>query len=77
MKLLFYVGFVCGLDDMTATFSDVDIVKYLPLTLKLGYFFLFFFNGKSLLMNVWDSLHRRPFVYGNKKLLRNSCLLIS
>lgn len=48
----------------SGTFNHVDIVKYLPMTLKLGCFFFFFsfLNGKSLLMNVSDS----PFAYGNK-----------
>lgn len=56
---------VVGSMNSSVTFNHVDIVKYLPMTLKLGYFFLFFFsflNGKSLLMNVSDL----PFVYGNK-----------
>lgn len=53
-KLLCFT-FICGFNDLSVTFNCVDIVKYLPLTLKLGYSFLPpppFFNGKSLLLNV-------------------------
>lgn len=53
---------VVGLMISGATFNHVDIVKYLSMTLKLGYFFFSFLKAKALLMNVSDSL----FVYGNK-----------
>lgn len=40
---------VVGLMILSVTFNHVDIVKYLPVTLKLGYFFsfLFFFKGQG------------------------------
>lgn len=47
---LFYVGMVSRLDGSCLTFSNVDIVKYLPMT--WGVLFSFFFNGNTLLMNV-------------------------
>lgn len=52
-KLLCFT-FICGFNDLSVTFNCVDIVKYLPLTLKLGYSIPSppFFNGKSLLLNV-------------------------
>lgn len=48
----FYLWFVGGLADSSASFSNVDIVKYLPMILEVWVLFLSFFKGKSLLVNV-------------------------
>lgn len=40
--------FICEFNDLSVTFNCVDIVKYLPLTLKLGYPPSFFFLMASL-----------------------------
>lgn len=46
--LCFTFSSVAGSMISSVTFTHVDIVKYLPMTLKLGYFFSFLFEMASL-----------------------------
>ena len=74
---LFYVWMVLGLVHLSMTFSNEDIVKYLPMTLKLGYFF-FLFLMASLCWWMFDILCTAgPLFMGIKNDGINSYHLIS